>query len=496
MSSNNSSRTKTKVLIIGGGIGGLTMGILMERAQIDYLILERAPSIRPLGSAIALSSVVQPLFSQLGILDEIRASSKSVSGMTLLNEPDQRPLGSLTNLMKGADIKERYGYYTRVMPRPTFYDILLKHLPRSKLVLSKKVVSFEEYEQGDDGQEGGVIVTCADGTEYDTQILVGSDGAYSTIRSIMYGRLNEKNLLPKQDLLPLRLRQHSVLGVTEPLRATPDERERYRECFASEFSDFKIVMSQDRKYMFWVMPTTDDRICWLLNRYHDETEAQVEESQVSCGGIQAAATDMEWGQEAVQEMLGQTRDFKCPYSGTVGELVDRTTPHLISKVTLEEKLFKTWYHGRTIMIGDAVHKLVPFSGEGGAQAILDAVTLANVIYDVKSVRTSDITTAFETFYQDRFPVAQGAIDFSKQMAGVLNHQGWIGEIIRKITFGYLPAFIARKLDDKINDKRPQAAFLPIIPVPGLVKPRWQKMSERKIGEGPLTQNPEERVQAV
>src|SRR5690554_4934856 len=99
------------------------------------------------------------------------------------------------------------------------------------------------------------------------------------------------------------------------------------------------------------MPTTDDRVCWLLNRYYDETEAQVEESQVSCGGVQAAATDMEWGQEAVQEMLGQMRDFKCPYSGTVGEMVDRTTPHLISKVTLEEKLFKTWYHGRTIMIG-------------------------------------------------------------------------------------------------------------------------------------------------
>ncbi|KAF9189456.1 hypothetical protein BGZ51_009567 [Haplosporangium sp. Z 767] len=488
MSASNSSRTKTKVLIIGGGIGGLTMGILMERAQIDYLILERISSIRPMGSAIALSSVVQPLFSQLGILDEIHASSKPVSGMTLLNEPDQCQLGQLTNTMKGADIKERYGYYTRVMPRPTFYEILLKQLPKSRLLLNKKVVSFEEYEQGDDGQEGGVVVTCADGTEYDTQILVGSDGAYSTIRSMMYGQLKEKGLLPKQDLLPLRLRQHSVLGVTEPLRATPEERERYRKCFEQEFSDFKIVISQDRKYMFWVMPTTDDRICWLLNRYYDETEARVEENQVASAGVKTASADKEWGHEAVEEVLYQMRDFKCPYSGTVGELVDRTTSHLISKVMLEEKLFKTWYHGRTVMIGDAVHKLVPFSGEGGAQAILDAVTLANAIYDVKSVRASDITTAFETFYQDRFPVAQDAIAFSKQLAWVFNQQGWTGEIVRKITLGYLPAFMARKMDDKINDKRPQAMFLPNVPVPGLVKPRWQKMSERKIGEGPLTQN--------
>ena len=37
---------------------------------------------------------------------------------------------------------------------------------------------------------------------------------------------------------------------------------------------------------------------------------------------------------------------------TVGDLIDRTAPQLISKVMLEEKLFKTWYHGRTVLIGD------------------------------------------------------------------------------------------------------------------------------------------------
>ncbi|KAF9943157.1 hypothetical protein BGZ70_006031, partial [Mortierella alpina] len=182
--------TKTKVLIVGAGPGGLTLGILLERAGIDYLLLERTPSIRPLGSAIALSSVVQPVFAQLGLLEEIHEHSKPISGMTILEEAqaDQGEIGTLSNVMPGSDTKERYGYYTRVMPRPTFYNILLKEIPMARLLLNKKVVSFEEYESKSQaatgaggGDAGGVMVKCADGSEYHAQILVGADGAYSTI---------------------------------------------------------------------------------------------------------------------------------------------------------------------------------------------------------------------------------------------------------------------------------------------------------------------------
>ncbi|KAG9325964.1 hypothetical protein KVV02_005808 [Mortierella alpina] len=390
--------TKTKVLIVGAGPGGLTLGILLERAGIDYLLLERTPSIRPLGSAIALSSVVQPVLAQVGLLEEIHEHSKPVSGMTILEEAqadqgdrwvrgDRGVIGTLSNVMPGSDTKERYGYYTRVLPRPTFYNILLKEIPRARLLLNKKVVSFEEYEsksqatataRGGGGDAGGVMVKCADGSEYHAQILVGADGAYSTIRNTLYSRLKAEKKLPKQDQLPLKLKQHCVLGVTEPLTTTPEEEERYRACFEDGFSNFKIVLSKDRKYM-----------------------------------------------------------------------------------------------------------LVPFSGEGGAQAILDAVTLANALYDVPTTSVPDLTTAFKSYYDDRYPVALDAIEFSKSLAGVFNRQGWVGDLVRKIALGNTPAFAMRKLDDKLNDKRPQAIFLDFVQVPGLVKPRAQIRSKRQRGEGPL-----------
>ncbi|KAF9958164.1 hypothetical protein BGZ72_000771 [Mortierella alpina] len=480
--------TKTKVLIVGAGPGGLTLGILLERAGIDYLLLERTPSIRPLGSALALSSVVQPVFAQLGLLEEIHEHSKPISGMTILEEDqadqgdnwvrgDRGVIGTLSNVMPGSDREERYGYYTRVMPRPTFYNILLKEIPMARLLLNKKVVSFEEYESKNctaagghgGGDAGGVMVKCADGSEYHAQILVGADGAYSTIRNTLYSRMKTENRLPKQDQLPLKLKQHCVLGVTEPLTSTLEEEERYRTCFEDEFSNFKIVLSKDRRYMSWVMPTTENRICWLLNRYHDESEAQVEESLSSKGA------QKEWGHEAAQDMLNEVREFKCPFSGTMGALIDRTQPHLISKVMLEEKLFQTWYDGRVVLLGD-----------GGAQAILDAVTLANALYDVPSTSVQDLTAVFKSYQDDRYPVAVEAIGFSKSLAGLLNRQGWAGDLIRKVTLGNIPSFVMRKLDDKLNEKRPQAIFLDFAHVPGLVKPRSQTRSKRQRGEGPLT----------
>ena len=56
-------------------------------------------------------------------------------------------------------------------------------------------------------------------------------------------------------------------------------------------------------------------------------------------------------------MMEQVKDFKVPYGMTLGELFDLTPREKISRVYLEAKLFETWTHGRTVLIGDAAHKV-------------------------------------------------------------------------------------------------------------------------------------------
>jgi len=50
-------------------------------------------------------------------------------------------------------------------------------------------------------------------------------------------------------------------------------------------------------------------------------------------------------------MIKEVYDFVTPF-GRLGEFIDATPKDRISKVFLEEKLFETWYHGRTVLIGD------------------------------------------------------------------------------------------------------------------------------------------------
>ncbi|KAG0327047.1 hypothetical protein BG004_002844, partial [Podila humilis] len=64
---------KPVVLIAGGGIGGLTLGLALQRAGIEFFILERSANIKHVGGSLSISPNILPALEQLGLLDEIKA---------------------------------------------------------------------------------------------------------------------------------------------------------------------------------------------------------------------------------------------------------------------------------------------------------------------------------------------------------------------------------------------------------------------------------------
>ncbi|KAG0337914.1 hypothetical protein BG000_004809 [Podila horticola] len=70
------STAKTKGLIVGAGLSGITLALLLERAGVKYDVFERATVIEPLGSAVSLGSNVLNMFKQLNLLDEIQRIGK------------------------------------------------------------------------------------------------------------------------------------------------------------------------------------------------------------------------------------------------------------------------------------------------------------------------------------------------------------------------------------------------------------------------------------
>jgi hypothetical protein len=71
-----------------------------------------------------------------------------------------------------------------------------------------------------------------------------------------------------------------------------------------------------------------------------------------------AFKNSEWGSESSGSIEDDWRGFRVPIGGTIGGLIDATPREAVSKVMLEEKLYTTWYHCRTVLMGDG--KCTPY----------------------------------------------------------------------------------------------------------------------------------------
>ncbi|KAG0373918.1 hypothetical protein BGX24_011062 [Mortierella sp. AD032] len=381
---------RPKVLIVGAGLGGLTLGAILQKTDIPYEIFERAPEMKPLGSAITFTSVIAPFWKQLGMYEEIMTLSKQMTTMELRNE--NRGLEYELDFSEGQELS---GAGTYVIPRPVLCDLLMRHVPKKLIHFGRKILTTK---QG----SNGVIIRCSDGSEFEGDILVGADGSYSAVRQNLYDELKKINILPPSDALPLPFSTVCLVGQTRALDPSefPD--------IVSDKCKFMNFLGESRPYSYSTFTTVQKSVCWAVIMYLD--------SESSRGND--AFRSSEWGPGAAAAMCEQVKGFPIVAGGdkklTMGDLIKWTPKELISKVMLEEKIFKTWHHCRTVLLGDACHKLSPSGGAGAANAMHDAVTLANYINALPFHPTAnEITAAFKAYYNERRPWVQEAFDSSK-----------------------------------------------------------------------------------
>ncbi|KAF9284918.1 hypothetical protein BGZ74_001618, partial [Mortierella antarctica] len=158
------------VLIAGAGIGGLTAALLLERANINYFVYERAVKVKNLGAAMSLNSNVLPIFKQLGLLDELMDISLPINSLDMYKE-NLKPIGSYDV----TSYKAITGFETTIFARADLYDLLLSKIPPSKIHFNKKIMSMMQNKEG-------VMLRFSDNTHIHGDILIGADGAYSAVR--------------------------------------------------------------------------------------------------------------------------------------------------------------------------------------------------------------------------------------------------------------------------------------------------------------------------
>ncbi|KAG0024960.1 hypothetical protein BGZ81_007528 [Podila clonocystis] len=210
------ARKRPRVLISGGGIGGLTLAILLHNANIPFLVLERASVIKPLGSALSLGCHIAPLFKQLGIYDEFVTRAKEYNVMNMLTE--------------GLDVVNTMNF---------------DWLKKSEIVL----------------------VRCSDGSAYYGNILVGADGAYSAVRQQLY-----KDLKVEQKLPGLPFRCVCLVGQTEVL--DPEEFPDLKK----ELAQFHTVLGVSTMCTWITMTTKQNTVCWMVIHFLDKDSSKRNDS--------------------------------------------------------------------------------------------------------------------------------------------------------------------------------------------------------------------------
>lgn len=192
-----------EIIIVGAGIGGLTLAVICKRLGISYKILERSEVLQPAGAGISLSPNALRVLDQLGLYQDILGCAQKLRKIQIWRNTTQ------WNSLDLVDFEPTYGYPIVQAERHNFHRLLYAAAGAEEtVVLNSKVVDVVD----NPGQP--IRVTVGDGTEYRGNIVVGADGIRSAVRRALARSMGIEDA---HNTIQFTGRVH-FSGITSPLK--------------------------------------------------------------------------------------------------------------------------------------------------------------------------------------------------------------------------------------------------------------------------------------
>ena len=307
-----------KIVIIGGGIGGLTAAVALARKGLDAEVYEQAPELKEVGAGLGLWVNAFRALEAIGLADEVVWLAGGYAGSGI-----KRPDGAWLLYQPPAALHKRWGAGFATVHRAELQRLLADQLNPSAVHLDARCVGF--HDAGD-----VVRARFEGGREVQADLLVGADGAHSVVRTALLG--------PS----PLRYRGYTTVGGLTPAGSVPLPGD------ASE--------TWGQGIRFGLAPTSGERVVWF-----------------AVWKAPPAAAD-EGGKP--RHLLRLFGDWHEP----IRAVIEATPPHTTVRRDIYDRLpGRTWTRGRVTLLGDAIHLMTPDLGQGACQAMVDAVTLADCL---------------------------------------------------------------------------------------------------------------------
>lgn len=162
----------SNILVVGGGIGGLTAAHALRSAGFAVTLVEKAPAFAPVGAGIILAANAASILEALGIAPE--SVGKPMAGLHL-----QTASGAMLHAAEMDSLPQRYAT-SFALHRADLHALLLAGLEDVPMHMGTTVTAVEAYPDG-------VSVALSDGSQATWDLVLGADGIHSRVRALLYG---------------------------------------------------------------------------------------------------------------------------------------------------------------------------------------------------------------------------------------------------------------------------------------------------------------------
>jgi 2-polyprenyl-6-methoxyphenol hydroxylase-like FAD-dependent oxidoreductase len=314
-----------KVVIIGGGIGGLAAALALLKRGLDVEVHEQAPELKEVGAGIQISSNGTRVLYALG-LEEPLKRVQVLPSQRVIRHWSTGETWSWFDL--GATTRQRYGAPHVMLHRGDLHGVLADAVRAAKAAAVKLGHRCASIDMDGDG----VTLRFDNGDNVHAAYVIGADGIHSVVRAALFGAdkpeftgaVAWRGLVPMEKL-PRRLQQMqgvNWLGPHGHVLHYPVRR--------GEIMNFiSFVERDDWQIESWVTQGTQDELANDFRGWHAD----------------------------VHEIISR---IETPYKWAM--MVRGPMPR--------------WSKGRVTLLGDACHPTLPFLGQGGVMAIEDGYIVA------------------------------------------------------------------------------------------------------------------------
>jgi 2-polyprenyl-6-methoxyphenol hydroxylase-like FAD-dependent oxidoreductase len=333
--------TAPRVLIAGGGIGGLVTALMLQRRGIAVRVFEASREIRPLGVGINLLPHAVAELAGLGLLDTLGAEAIETAELAYFNKRGQQIWREPRGRAAGYEVPQ-FSIHRGAL-QMILFQAARTALGPGNLCTGLALIGFSQNDQGveavfEDRNAGGVA------RRVSGDLLIGADGIHSTVRQSFY-----PNEGPPQFSGRMLWR---AVSRTAPF-----------------LGGRTMIMAGHQSQKFVCYPISRA----ALDAGHSLTNWIAE---LAVPGTTPPRSD--WNKIVPASVFAAPfQPWRFPWLDIPAIIAGAEAIYEFPMVDRDP--LPRWSHGRVTLLGDAAHPMYPIGSNGASQAILDARHLADCL---------------------------------------------------------------------------------------------------------------------